>query len=297
MADYFKLNAEYYKVPGHFTFKDVYLAQYVRKDTLERPELYEIKSDDIFVVSYPKSGTTWTLELAQLIMNKGDPTYSLSENHFYRIPFIEFHSETYPRLTGLTAMQNIESPRLLKSHLPIHLFPPQVLQKGCKIIVVSRNPKDTVASYYNFYQAYPSLLGDYKGDFSNYLKLFMNGKVVYGDWFDHTLGWYEYVVENNGLFLKYEDMKKSPRDVSRKIAEYLNCDLSDEVIDEIVERCSFARMKMSGLINIQEVEGRPFLRKGAVGDWKNYFTLAENEAFDEVYNERMKDSGLSFEWE
>ncbi|XP_070560571.1 sulfotransferase 1C4-like isoform X2 [Ptychodera flava] len=262
MADYFKLNPEYYQVPWHFTFKGVYLAKYVRKDTLERPELYEIKSDDIFVVSYPKSGTTWTLELAQLIMNKGDPTYSESESHFDRIPFIEFNPERYPKRNGFTAMQNIESPRLLKSHLPIHLFPPQALQMGCKVIFVARNPKDTVVSYYHFYQALPSLYGDYKGDFSGYLKLFVNGQVVYGDWFDHTLGWYNYVEENNGLFLKYEDMKKNPSETTVKIAEYLNCDLSDEIIDEITGRCSFARMKMSKLINFEEVEGRPFLRKG-----------------------------------
>ncbi|XP_070560564.1 sulfotransferase 1C4-like [Ptychodera flava] len=293
MADYFKLNSDYYEVPGHFTFKDVYLSKYVRKDTLERPELYQIKSDDIFVVSFPKSGTTWVLELTQLIINKGDPTYSESVNHFDRIPFMEFEPENYPKRNGLTAMQNIESPRLLKSHLPIHVFPPQALQMGCKIILVARNPKDTVASYYNFYQALPPLFGDYKGDFSNYLKLFVNGKVVFGDWFDFTLGWWKYVEEKNALFLKYEDMKRDPRDATVKISEYLNCNLSDEVIDEITERCSFARMKTK----FQGVEERAFMRKGAIGDWKHYFTVAENEAFDEVYNEKMKDSGLSFDWE
>ncbi|XP_070560562.1 sulfotransferase 1C2-like [Ptychodera flava] len=121
--------------------------------------------------------------------------------------------------------------------------------------------------------------------------------VVFGDWFDHTLGWWKYVKGINGLFLKYEDMKKNPRDATVKIAEYLTCDLSDDVIDKITERCSFAKMKASKVMDLEEVKGRPFLRKGATGDWKNYFTVAENEAFDEVYNERMKDSGLSFDWE
>ncbi|XP_070560561.1 sulfotransferase 1C4-like [Ptychodera flava] len=297
MADFFKLNEEYYRVPGNFTFKDVYLAEFIRKETLERPELFQIKSDDCFVVSYPKSGTTWTLELTQLIMNNGDTTYTESENHFDRMPFIEFKLPKFPKMDGVKAMQIKESPRLLKSHLPIHLFPSQALHMGCKFIFVVRNPKDTVTSYYNFYQAMPSLYGDYKGDFSNYLKLFMNGKVVYGDWFDFTLGWWKYLNGNNALFLKYEDMKKNPRDATVKIAKYLNYDLGDDVIDKITEYCSFAKMKASKFINFEEIKGRPFLRKGATGDWKNYFTVAEDEAFDEVYNERMKDSGLSFDWE
>lgn len=39
------------------------------------------------------------------------------------------------------------------------------------------------------------------------------------------------------------------------------------------------------------------MRKGIVGDWKNYFTLSQNQMFDEVYKQKMADTGLSFEFE
>ncbi|XP_070560563.1 sulfotransferase 1C4-like [Ptychodera flava] len=295
MADFFKLYSDYYRVPGEYTFKGVYYASYVRKEVLERPDIFKIKPDDCFVVSYPKSGTTWTLELAQLIMNKGDTSHTESAHHFDRVPYIEYYYPKFPQWDGLKLMEGLKSPRLLKSQLPLHLFPPQALEMGCKMIFVARNPKDVAVSYYHFYQTVPEY-GDYKGQFSDFLKMFMNKKVVHGDWFDFVLDWWKYIKDNNVLFLKYEDMIKNPRAATMKIANYLNYDLSDDVIDRITDYCSFDKMKANKVVNFEEIEGHEFIRKGQKGDWRNHFTVAESEAFDKIYEERMKDSGLSFEW-
>ncbi|XP_077867578.1 sulfotransferase 1C2A-like, partial [Saccoglossus kowalevskii] len=113
---------------------------------------------------------------------------------------------------------------------------------------------------------------------------------LYGDWFTHVLEWWQRCRDNkNILFLKYEDMKKDRRAAIVKIADYLGYDLNDDKINKITDHCSFKNMKKASLME-------PSVRKGIVGDWKNVFTVAENEAFERIYNEKMKGTGLSFEW-
>jgi len=42
--------------------------------------------------------------------------------------------------------------------------------------------------------------------------------------------------------------------------------------------------------------GAQFMRKGEIGDWKNYFTEEQNRRFDEIYNRRMAGSGLELDF-
>lgn len=39
------------------------------------------------------------------------------------------------------------------------------------------------------------------------------------------------------------------------------------------------------------------VRTGVAGDWKNHFTVAQNERFDQVFKEKMRDVSLSCSWE
>ena len=74
---------------------------------------------------------------------------------------------------------NLASPRVIKTHLPLEFLPPKLLDT-CKVIFVSRNPKDACVSFYHHH----ILLPDYhfNGDFSNFATLYLKGAVEYGDY-------------------------------------------------------------------------------------------------------------------
>ena len=83
------------------------------------------------------------------------------------------------------------------------------------------------------------------------------------------------------------------------IANFLNKPLSDDVIRRIAEQCSFSgMMKDASRYASTYVRGETLLlRKGVVGDWKNYFTPELNERFEKEVLAKLKGSGLEFDFE
>nr|KAG5689056.1 hypothetical protein BaRGS_010590 [Batillaria attramentaria] len=114
--------------------------------------------------------------------------------------------------------------------------------------------------------------------------------------------------------LSYEDMKKDPVSNIKRLAKFLEVDVSDKLCEEIAEACSFHRMKEfekeKEKVKFGEGEADPLpaegankdgqegrlkpviYRKGETGDWKNYLTVAMSEQIDAMAEEKMK--GLPF---
>jgi len=82
------------------------------------------------------------------------------------------------------------------------------------------------------------------------------------------------------------------------IAEFLNKPLTDELINRIAEQCRFKAMENNPSFKVTDEKDSPsFLRKGVVGDWKNFFTQEQNEKFEKEVLEKLKGSGLEFDFE
>ncbi|MBZ3870868.1 Sulfotransferase 1C2 [Sciurus carolinensis] len=97
------------------------------------------------------------------------------------------------------------------------------------------------------------------------------------------------------LFLFYEDIKKDPKHEIQKVAQFMGKNLDETVLYKIVQETSFEKMKENPMTNrstvpksILDQSISPFMRIGTVGDWKNQFTVAQNEMFDEIYRKKME---------
>ena len=170
-----------------------------------------------------------------------------------------------------------------------------------KTIVSLRNVKDMLVSNYHFYRMNEAL-GNYSGTFDEFFEMFKEKQHVYGDYFDHVLSWWTQKTNPGVLFVHYEDMKKDLKNEVQRIATFVGKDLKDDVVDAIVEACTFKGMKTNPMTNCDNVpvfkkEISAFLRKGEVGDWKNYLNKEQNEYLDKVIAEKLDPVGLKMTYE
>ena len=94
------------------------------------------------------------------------------------------------------------------------------------------------------------------------------------------------------------------------MAKFLGHDLTDEQVKKLVDFCSFDKLKKSGAFEvkpppeidnskqeaatntvhmekIKEVAEIKLLRKGQIGDWKNYFTEDMSKQIDEIVSNKL----------
>src|SRR3954464_1689718 len=150
-----------------------------------------VHSDDTFIVSYPRSGNTWT---RFLIANLLHPEVEVG--------FANIDSFV-PDTAALSsrALKRTRRPRVLKSHEYFdHRYP--------KVIYIVRDPRDVALSYYDFDRKYRHISDDYP--LERYIDEFVAGKLKssdWGTWGENVGSW----TSTRGkradfLLLRYEDM-------------------------------------------------------------------------------------------
>ncbi|XP_032071472.1 amine sulfotransferase-like isoform X1 [Thamnophis elegans] len=244
-----------------FKCKEIhFLTDFSSPENLESLDSFETRDDDIFIITYPKSGTIWTQNIISLILYEGHRDETENITLIDRAPWLEYNifSVDFP---------SRPSPRVFTSHLPYNLVPEGLQNRRAKIIYVLRNPKDVLVSSYHFFQR-PVGIQSIK-DFDTFLENFLVGKVFGGSWLDHVKGWYAHKDDFNILFLSYEEMKKDLRSSVLKICNFLGRELTEKEVDEVVYKATFDNMKVDSRANytfmardIPSFSKGDFLRKG-----------------------------------
>jgi hypothetical protein len=243
------------------------------------------RPDDVFIVTYPRSGTTWMQMILYQLTSDGNMDFP----HIYEYcPWFERSSRS---ALGFEARL---SPRLFKSHLTYRKIP-----KGpCKYIYIARDGKDVAVSYYHLYRDYSG----FEGTFSEFFDRYLRGKVEFGSWFEHVRGWWRHRNDPNVLFLRYEDLLDDLEGGIRKIIAFCGFEIAPERMPTILGRCRLTFMKkhesqfdpVTGAAWEQGAHGRAFLRTGRAGDGKDQLSPEQAARFDRAFEKLLAPTGIDF---
>jgi len=257
----------------------------------------KIRPDDVWVVTHPKCGTTWTQEMTWHIMT-GVHLETAKQPLFDRSPFIDMvmirgaskeDADKY-----FDELEKRPSPRLIKSHYPFEMLPPSLLDT-CKVLFVSRNVKDAAVSYFHHENLMKS--HDLRCDFETYARdIYMPGLCLHGGYFTMLESGWKRRNHPNMKFFWYEELKKDQKKILKEICQFINYNLSDEQVDKLddfMKFDNFQKNSASNKSNPNWKEGRgQFIRKGIVGDWLNHFTSDLNKEYNKWIEESLSKLGI-----
>lgn len=281
---------------------------------------YEPQPGDVFVVTFPKCGTTWVQCIAYGIYNDGQPPPDLA-GFLAKSPFIE--------LFGADAVRSMPRPGTIKTHLP---FDEKRFSSRAKYIYVARNPYDVCVSFYHHLTAQTTAAKECLS-FDDYLRSFLAGQVQFGNYFeDSLLPWYSRRNESNVLFLTYEDLHTNIKLQVTRIAEFLGkqyahrISIDPAMLQRVVDMSSKQRMRpfFRDFItaNVEFVEnyrnsknitvseevlsvleflksrppGHEFVRNGTVGGYKDVLCDLHKELLREWISAKVSGSDVMTLW-
>lgn len=281
-----------------------------------------LRRDDVFVASYPRSGTTWTQELVWMVAKDLDYEASDATPLVERFPFLEFSVYVHPimkerfRVENMHSQRKLEllemvtqpateqlavtpSPRFIKTHLPMSLLPPKVLDTA-KVVYVARDPRDVVVSFYHLNRLIRTQ--GYTGDFKSYWNYFIKDLHHWTPFFDHLKEAWDKRHHPNMLFLFYEDLSKDLPAAVRKVAKFFDKQFTEEQVLKLCDHLNIDNFKKNKSVNYDVMKElgilipgeQAFIRKGKSGGWRDYFDADMTRQAERWIKDNLKDTDFRF---
>lgn len=214
---------------------------------------FKIRPDDVFLLGFPKSGTSWAQEMVWLLSNDFNYKKASQTSQIFRFPLLELAS-LYPVETDLgvlvSHMGTFKSPRFFKSHLPIGMLPEELWKIKPKIIHISRDSKDAAVSMYHHYIN----LHGYSGTKDEFFNLYLDGKVYFSPYDSYISELKQLKITEKYIhYITYEEMKEDLKSVIKSTATFLGKSITDVQMKDLYQYLQPDAMRKNAACNQEDL--------------------------------------------
>jgi hypothetical protein len=198
---------------------------------------------DVFVMTYAKSGTNWMMQIAHQLIHHGEGEF----DHIHDLvpwpdaPLINPMMRDYAiPLDRATSWQTApERKRVIKTHFNWDLLP---YSEEARYIAVIRDPKDVFVSAYFFIR--DSGMGPAMPSVDTMYRLFIADKFLLGgSWAVNAAAYWAQRHRPNVLPVSFKAMKRDLKGTIGQVAAFLDIHVPEKVIRTVCEKSSFDYMK------------------------------------------------------
>jgi hypothetical protein len=204
---------------------------------------YLPRPQDVFVMTYPKSGTNWMMQIVHQLIYHGEGEF----DHIHNLvpwpdavlmnPMMKDYAIPLERATAWQTAP--ECKRVIKTHFNWELLP---YSEKARYIAVIRDPKDVFVSAYFFMK--DSGMGPAMPSVDTMHRLFLADKFLLGgSWPANAAGYWAQRCRPNVLVVSFASMKRDLEGTVRRVAEFLDIRVPEEIIRAVCEKASFQYMK------------------------------------------------------
>jgi aryl sulfotransferase len=261
---------------------------------------YNHRPGDIFVCASPKCGTTWMQTIvASLLWPDGDFPDAVIEIG----PWFDGRIFDFDELMARLEAQSHR--RFIKTHTPADGIP--IFDKA-SYIVVARDGRDAFVSFVNHLKHMRADLIErlnaqamaqginpvvkFRGDVHGFFERWITDAPP----LRHLATWWDLRGEPNVLLVHYNDLQADLDGEMRRVAAFLKIDIPAALWPEVVERCTFERMreeaeKIGDFQRLFEGGAEAFFFQGTNGRWRGVLTEGELQHYQDRVEELLTPEG------
>ena len=252
---------------------------------------YEPTRHDVFVCTYVRTGTNWTMQIAYQIAHRGRGEYK----HIHDA--VAWPEAPMPRIVPLSDptpyRQAPTELRVIKTHLESQYVP---YSAEARYIVVVRDPKEVFVSSY-FFSGF-LLAGSRMVPVDEWHAMFLGDQFPHGSWAEHFCSYWPWRTRRNVLLLNYGDMTRDLEGTVRRIAAFMDVALTDAEVAWVLEKSSFTYMKQIDHkfapalpFPLNRTAGPVMIRKGESGSSAELITSEQQAQIDRHMREELRQRG------